>query len=44
MFKKLFSSINNFIMKYLGFLLYPSTKMGKEERNKKIQEHYNKSS
>lgn len=28
------------IMKYLGFMLYPTNKQGKEEKNKTIQKMY----
>jgi hypothetical protein len=40
MFKKLFSRINKTIMKYFGFILYPTCKLGKEQRNKEMQSHY----
>ena len=32
--------INRFIVKYFGWLLYPTDKQGKEEQNKKIREQY----
>jgi hypothetical protein len=38
--KKLLHTTNKLIMKYLGFLLYPTTKLGKEEKNKNIHKIY----
>jgi hypothetical protein len=32
--------INRFIVKYLGWLLYPTDKQGKEEQNKNIINKY----
>lgn len=31
---------NKIIMKYFGFMLYPSHKLGKEDRNMEIQNRY----
>lgn len=38
--KKLINYLNKIIVKYFGYILYPSNKQGKEEKNKKIQESY----
>jgi len=32
--------INRFIMKYFGWILYPASKLGKEEKNMNTQKHY----
>ena len=38
--KKILNYIDKKVMKYLGFMLYPTCKQGKEERNKRIQQMY----
>ncbi len=38
--KQFLNYIDKKIMKYLGFMLYPTHKQGKEDRNKRIQEMY----
>ena len=38
--KKIFHILNKFIMNTIGFMLYPPTKLGKEEKNKKIFNQY----
>lgn len=37
---KFLHKVNKFIMKYIGFMLYPSNKLGKEDRNMEIQNRY----
>jgi hypothetical protein len=32
--------VNKFIMKYIGFMLYPTTKLGKEDKNLEIKNKY----
>ena len=36
----IFFKIDKFIVKYFGFILYPTHKLGKEDTNKKIHEKY----
>jgi hypothetical protein len=38
--KKLFEKINRFLMRKIGFILYPLDKSGKEEKNKRIHDLY----
>lgn len=38
--KKIFYLLNKFIMNTIGFMLYPTNKLGKEEKNKKIHNFY----
>lgn len=38
--EKFLNYFNKKIMKYFGFMFYPTCKQGKEERNKKMQEMY----
>jgi hypothetical protein len=38
--KKLFEKINKFLMRNIGFILYPLDKCGKEEKNKIVHDHY----
>lgn len=38
--RKLFYKLNKLIIKYFGFILYPTNKQGKEDKNKKIQGYY----
>lgn len=37
---KFYEKINHLIFKLLGFMLYPTTKCGKEKRNEDIQAKY----
>jgi len=32
--------INRFLMKYIWFMLYPTSKLGKEEKNQIIHKNY----
>jgi hypothetical protein len=34
------NKVNKFIMKYIGFMLYPTTKCGKEGKNLEINNRY----
>ena len=38
--KKMINYLDKLVMKYFGFMLYPTSKQGIEERNKTIQEMY----
>lgn len=37
---KFLNKTNKIIMKYFGFMLYPTSKLGKEEKNMEIQNRY----
>lgn len=34
------NKVNKFIMKYIGFMLYPTSKLGKEGKNLEIKNRY----
>lgn len=38
--KKLYLKLNKLVVKYFGFMLYPTSKCGKEEINKEILKKY----